>query len=479
MEYLLHRALSTSAARSPDRVAVEDRDRKITYSELEARANRLGHLLVELGVQRGDRVALYLDKSLDSVVGVYGIMKAGACYVPFAPAAPARRLGSIAADAGISVIVTGAEKAFDWKALVEHGAPLTSLVVLDASEVDESAVPDGATAYSSIDVELRPSQEPDTDVIPLDLAYILYTSGSTGKPKGVMLSHLNCLTFVDWGVEEIGVTEEDRLSSHAPLHFDLSTWDLYAAARAGATVVLVPPETSVFPLEVSNFITENEISIWYSVPSILSLLTQRGNLKGGEFPTLRVLFFAGEVFPTKYLRRLMQFLPHVRFYNLYGPTETNVCTYLEVPPIPEDQDEPISIGAAIKDVECFAVTDEGTRARPGETGELWVRGTTVMHGYWNNPEKTAASLMRSPLGGELSDLAYRTGDLVTVADDGTFTLVGRRDHQIKSRGYRIELGEIETALYAHPAMVECAVIPVPDDTVTNKLYAYVVTKGDL
>jgi amino acid adenylation domain-containing protein len=380
MEYLLHRALSASAAAFPERIAVEDRDRAITYADLEARANRLGHLLVEAGVQRGDRVALYLDKSLDSIVGVYGIMKAGACYVPFDPQAPARRLGYIAGDAGISVIVTGAEKSNGWSALKEHGAPLKTLIVLNATEIDQGSVPDGVRAYSSDDVELRPSHEPTTGVIPLDLAYILYTSGSTGKPKGVMLSHINCLTFVDWGVEEIAVTEHDRLSSHAPLHFDLSTWDLYAAVRAGATLVLVPPETSVFPLEIANFIAHNEISIWYSVPSILSLLTQRGNLQGGEFPTLRVLFFAGEVFPTKYLRRLMQLLPHVAFYNLYGPTETNVCTYLEVPPIPESQDEPISIGSAIKDVECFAVTDEGTRAKPTETGELWVRGSTVMHG---------------------------------------------------------------------------------------------------
>ena len=257
-----------------------------------------------------------------------------------------------------------------------------------------------------------------------------------------MLSHRNALAFVEWAAERFAVRADDRLSSHAPLHFDLSIFDVFAAATAGASVTLVPRHASVFPLEVVRFIEERGITVWYSVPSILTMLTLRGNLGPGSCPTLRTILFAGEVFPTKHLRRLMAALPHVGFFNLYGPTETNVCTYYEVPPLADDA-APIPIGEAIPNVEVFAVTADGHRARPGEEGELWVRGPTVMQGYWGDPERTARSLVPDPLGTGPRDPAYRTGDLVRAGADGTFQLLGRRDHQIKSRGYRIELQEIE------------------------------------
>jgi acyl-CoA synthetase (AMP-forming)/AMP-acid ligase II len=192
---------------------------------------------------------------------------------------------------------------------------------------------------------------------------------------------------------------------------------------------------------------------------------------------LRTVLFAGEVFPTKFLRRLMSLLPQARFCNLYGPTETNVCTWYDVPPISEDQVEPIPIGRAIADDEVFAVTDDGRRAATGEVGELCVRGSTVMQGYWGDPERTARTLVPNPLGGNTTDLVYRTGDLVAEDSDGNYRFFGRRDSQIKSRGYRIELGEIESALYASPNVEECAVLAVPDPIVTNRLLAVVVVNN--
>lgn len=476
MDYLVHQLLATSAAKYPDRTAVVDRDRSIAYADLEGRANQLARLLIGLGVRRGDRVGFYLDKSLESMVAIYGILKAGAVYVPFDPQAPAARLAYIAADAGITHLLTGSEKSEEWAKLVAHGAPLESIVVLNSHEVDATSVPDGVVGLTAGDIEAEAVAPVDVEAVHLDLAYILYTSGSTGRPKGVMLSHLNALAFVEWTVETFEIAAGDRLSSHAPLHFDLSIFDVFAAAKAGAAVVIVPPETSVFPLEVAAFIEASEITVWYSVPSILSLLTQRGGLRTGAFPKLRTMLFAGEVFPTKYLRGLMELLPDVRFYNLYGPTETNVCTYYEVPALPEDQTEPISIGRAIANVEVFAVTEEGRVAEQGEVGELWVRGSTVMRGYWGDAERTREALILNPFTGDLQDLVYRTGDLVRQLEDGNYQLLGRRDHQIKSRGYRIELGEIETALYAHPSVAECAVVAIPDETVTNKIKAYVVVR---
>jgi amino acid adenylation domain-containing protein len=476
MEYLLHHMLRRSAAEHPDRVAIEDGNRSVTYAELETRANKLAHLLADLGISRGDRVGLYLDKSVESLVGIYGILKAGAAYVPFDPQAPTARLAYMARNCGIRVLLTAQEKSKNWGPLIDGGAPLQGLVVLNGEVGASRDLPRKLELVSTNSIDPQPDSAPQTEAVDLDLAYILYTSGSTGNPKGVMLSHLNALTFVNWAVDRFGVGPADRLSNHAPLHFDLTIFDVFAAAAAGATVVLVPPETSVFPIHVRNFIEERGISVWYSVPSVLSMLTLRGGLKGGEFPKLRTMLFAGEVFPTKYLRRLMTLLPHVAFYNLYGPTETNVCTYYEVPPLSEDQTEPIPIGKGISNVEVFALKDDGTIAIPGEVGELHVRGTTVMNGYWADPEKTGRVLFPNPYGGELRDPVYRTGDLVQQDHGGNFRLLGRRDHQIKSRGYRIELGEIETALYAHPDVLECAVIAIPDELITNRIRAFVVSR---
>ena len=478
MNYLLHHLLQASARRVPDRVAVEDRHRSITYEELDVVSNKLAAILTAAGVRRGDRVGFYLDKSLESVIAVYGIMKAGAAYVPFDPQAPPSRLAYIARNAGIRVLVTGAEKQAQWPSLLTDGAPLEHLVVLNASR-GEIEAPDVVSVHGRDDVDAFEALSPAIEQVHHDLAYILYTSGSTGEPKGVMLSHLNALTFVEWTVDEFAVTVEDRLSSHAPFHFDLSVFDLFAAAYAGAAVVLVPAETSVFPIEISRFIERRGITVWYSVPSILSMMTLRGGLKGGEFSKLRTVLFAGEVFPTKYLRRLMELLPHVRFCNLYGPTETNVCTWYDVPPLDPEQAEPIPIGRAIPNVECYVVREDGTIAPRGEVGELFVRGSTVMQGYWGDPERSARGLVPNPFAGPLTDLLYRTGDLVQEEADGTYRFLGRRDSQVKSRGYRIELGDIEAALYAHPEIVECAVTAVPDELITNRLKAFVVLRSEV
>lgn len=479
MRYALHHLLREAAEGYGDRPAVIDGDRSITYAELDERSSQVARLLREIGVSRGDRVGLYLDKSVESIVAVYGALKAGAAYVPFDPGAPAHRLGYIAGNCGIEVLLSGPGKRTSWPELREAGAPLRSVVVLDApgDPLEDSGEGGGElTVFGSDHAGALPGAAPPDPVVSLDLAYILYTSGSTGEPKGVMLTHRNALAFVEWAAEEFKVTAVDRLSSHAPLHFDLSVFDLFAAARGGAAVVLVPPKASMFPVEVVRLIQEHEITVWYSVPSILTMLVLRGGLSVGDFPALRTLLFAGEVFPTRYLRRLMDLLPHVRFANLYGPTETNVCTWYEVPPLPESQTEPIPIGRAIADDEVFALAEDGRLAAPGEVGELLVRGSTVMAGYWGDPERTAERLIPDPLQRGFRDPVYRTGDLGFLDAEGHWRYVGRRDGQIKSRGYRIELGEIEAALYAQPEVAECAVVAVPDEMVTNRIKAYVVTR---
>ncbi|MDX1621039.1 MAG: amino acid adenylation domain-containing protein [Nitriliruptorales bacterium] len=475
MNYLVHHLLESSVAADPDRLAVADGGRSRTYGELESRANQFANLLLSLGLQRGDRVGLYLEKSFEAVAAIYGTMKAGGAYVPLDPQAPPKRLSYVASNCGVRHLVAGSERLAVARSILADCPPPREVIVTGQCELAPGG---GHVSYHGLDeLDGQSTEPPAVHVIDDDLAYILYTSGSTGQPKGVMLTHRNARTFIDWARDEFELHPEDRLSSHAPFHFDLSVFDLFAAAAAGAAVVLVPRRTSVFPISVARFMKDQKISVWYSVPSILTMLTMAGGLDTVRLPHLRAVLFAGEVFPTKHLRKLRQLLPDVRLANLYGPTETNVCTWYEVKELPGDDATTIPIGRAIANVDTFVVTDDGERASPGQVGELHVRGGTLMKGYWADPDRTAQSLVADPFGGDFPDPVYRTGDLVRERTDGNYDFLGRRDAQIKSRGYRIELGEIENALHAHPDVAESVVVAVPDELVTNRILAFVVRRG--
>jgi amino acid adenylation domain-containing protein len=466
----IHGLLLAAAEAHGQRLAVVDGERQCTYSELEARSGELARALVAEGVGPGDRVALMLEKSLESIIAVYAILRAGGTYVPLDDQAPVARLAYILRDAGIRVLISDRAQAPRWEALLAAGAPLATVIAAGIEDVDAPGL--AVIAWSRL--HEAPAGELPRATDPDGLAYILYTSGSTGEPKGVMLSHRNGRAFVDWAAAEVGVTPADRLSSHAPLHFDLSTFDLYAAARAGAAVVLVPRASSVFPVTLANWIAEQRISIWYSVPSILTLLVLRGQLESGPLSRLRTIIFAGEVFPTKHLQQLMRLVPQARYLNFFGPTETNVCTWYEVAH-GREVEEPLPIGHPLPGVQASIAGEDGAPVATGEVGELWIGGPTVMHGYWGDPSRTQRALR-----GQGAVRIYRTGDMVRARDgDGALLFLGRRDAQIKTRGYRVELGEIEAVLNAVDAVIECAVIAVPDDVITNRLVAIVSSDGSL
>jgi amino acid adenylation domain-containing protein len=477
MSFLLHQLLAESAARRPDATAATFEGESLTYGELERLTDSLSHVLREQGVRRGDRVALFMNKSLGSVLATHGILKAGAAYVPLDPNAPPQRLAYILGNCGVRCLVASTKKADALRKIAAEGAKLESVVWIDAGEAE---LPSARSVPWSEAAARREAGPAERGAIESDLAYILYTSGSTGTPKGVMISHRNALAFVDWAAAEFRLSAEDRLSSHAPLHFDLSIFDLYATMKAGASLALVPDGTSTFPVKLAQWIAANGITVWYSVPSILTLLLLKGGLERVDLAKLRLVLFAGEVFPTKYLRDLTRALAHVDFVNLYGPTETNVITWYRVPALADGQNEPIPIGRACANSDVFLVDDEGRQVDgPGAQGELYARGPTVAQGYWADPEKTARGFVQNPFQPHFADRAYRTGDIVALGADGEIRLLGRRDRMIKSRGYRIELDEIETVLYAHPEVKEAAVIGVPDELAGNTIQAFVAGGASL
>lgn len=467
MIYLLHQLLSEAADRDPAKEAVRCGGATLSYGKLEAAANGISRTLIEGGVRRGDRVGIHLPKRVELLPAVYGTLRAGAAYVPLDPAAPVHRLALVASDCAVAAVITTPARAAAMLGALEGHVPRLFVLVDDDSraEVTAPSVPyEEATADPSAKAPMVPAIE-------ADLAYILYTSGSTGTPKGVMLTHRNALAFVEWSASRIGIRSEDRLSNHAPLHFDLSVFDLYLAAMGGATLVPIPDEDAYFGTALARTIREEGITVWYSVPSALILLSRLVR-EPDAFPTLRAVVFAGEVYPTKHLRELQRMVPRADLWNIYGPTETNVVTYHRVRHLPED-DRTIPIGRACENSEVFALKEDGTPAGVDEEGELHVRGPTVMKGYWGRRERTAEVLVPNPLAPELGELVYRTGDLVRLREDGEYDFLGRRDHQIKSRGYRIELGEVEATMNAHPAVDQAVAVAVPHDEWGRAIVAWV------
>lgn len=433
---LLQDLVTGAAERRPEAdaviSAVEDAAR-VTYGELDALANRLAHALRELGTRRGDRVGIWLPKSPVAVAATQAALRLGAIYVPLDPLSPPARAHAIARDCAMRVIVSDRQRMDALREVDAQPEPLRRL------DIDPSS-------RSWQHVLALPATPPDGPrPRPEDCAYVLYTSGSTGGPKGVRISHRSALAFVDWATRELDARPDDRFANHAPFHFDLSILDLYGAFAAGAAVVLIPDMAAYAPTQMVHILLEDRVTIWYSVPSALMLMMEHGGLLDVDGLGLRAILFAGEVFPIAHLRRLMaRFAPSTRLLNLYGPTETNVCTFYEVRADDAHRDTPVPIGRACSGDRVWARKDDGTMAGPGEQGELVCAGPTVMLGYWGQPDH--------------GDAPYATGDLVRLNPDGNYVYLGRRDTMVKIRGHRVELGEIEAVLCRHPAIREAAVI---------------------
>jgi amino acid adenylation domain-containing protein len=465
----LQQLFAGAAAAHATRTAVVDATgAAITYGELDQVSDDLRDLLVAHGVKPGDRVGFCLAKSLDSVAVIVATLKCGAAYVPLDVGAPMSRAAYVLDNCAVKVVFV--ERELEGALSVELQRLGRELVVLAVARAPGAQLP----VCDHVRTITRPTRAASHAGEPGDLAYILYTSGSTGRPKGVALTHDNALSYVRWCSSTLRPTEDDRFSSHAPFHFDLSILDLYTPWMHGAALALIDERTAKEPVPLARFAAERRISIWYSTPTTLSLMAQAGRMEQHAYEALRCVLFAGEVFPIVHLRRLIELLPpSVRYLNLYGPTETNVCTWYEVPGAAAvDRVEPFPIGKPCSHYEARVILDGGRAATRGEQGELIVRGPAVMQGYWGLPEQTERTFHVDPDGGRW----YRTGDIVSEDSEGNYVFAGRADRMVKKRGYRIELGEIEACLYTAPDVKEAAVIAESRAVEGTRIHAFLSVK---
>jgi amino acid adenylation domain-containing protein len=450
-----------SAARVPDATAVVLDEQRLTYEELETGSNRLAGLLVDAGIRQDDRVALLLPKTPAAVLGMHGILKAGAAYVPVDPASPVPRAAMVLRKAAPSAILASAGSAQLLDQLAHEHVLEDPLVVSVDPEWRSSRLVQAR--YAPADWHGFPEDPPPVTRREQDLAHILFTSGSTGVPKGVQITHAMAGAFVRWAVDHFRTRAGERVSGHPPLQFDLSTFDIYATLMAAAELHLVPPEANLLPRALAGFIRDHELTQWFSVPSTLAFMVRAGAVAEDDFPSLERVLFCGEPMPAPILAAWMRRVPQARYTNLYGPTETTIASsYYDIPAEPLDETEPVPIGVACDGEELLVLDDSMAPLPRGQTGELYIGGVGLSPGYWRDEEKTRRAFVPDPRDPHRT--LYRTGDLGWLGEDGLFRCAGRIDSQIKHRGYRIELGEIEAALNAVPGVREGAVVGVPGES---------------
>ncbi|MFS8100166.1 amino acid adenylation domain-containing protein [Lentzea alba] len=428
-------AFRCRAARTPEAVALSAEQGSLTYAELDSWSDALAGELVEAGVLPGDRVAVCLERSVQLVVALLGVLKAGAAYVPIDPEDPESRVSMMLADADVSLVIG------------QFFAGFTTLKVSPPS------------GRSTVDLP---------EVAPEDLAYLMYTSGSTGKPKSVMVEHRNITNLVT-APNYVEITANDRLLQLAPVAFDAATFEIWGALLNGARVVLAPPGV-VQAEELGDLLRTNEISIlWLTA----ALFHRQIDVDVDAFKGLHSVLSGGDVLSVPHVRALREAVPELQIINCYGPTETTTFATCHRIGADEDLGGSVPIGVQLQNVEVVVVSDgEPVEDTPGE---LWVGGAQVSRGYWKRPDLTDEKFVRGSWNGERY---YRTGDQARKRPDGVVEFLGRIDDQFKLRGFRIEPGEVENALTEHPQVRNAAVGVRTHPSGDRRLVAWIVKSGE-
>ena len=419
---------------SPDKTLFEENERSISISEFDQLTSNYASHLYNIGVRSSDNIAILLPRGIDAVAAIYSIVKLGGCFVPIDIKSPSSRQSFIVNDAGCQCVIGKGEcpqwltdLQIDYVDIAEIRATENTLITITATAISNKAN-----------------------------RAILYTSGSTGTPKGVVISDLAIMSFSRWSVDAFSIDSTERIANLTPFHFDLSLFDLFAGPLSAATTVFIPESLTLSPSKLVDWLIEKAITCWYTVPSILGFIVFKGNLSNKALPNLKQVLFAGEVFATEKVIELARLLPETNFYNLFGPTETNVCLYWPVNRQQLKVDTSIPIGKAASEAELKICP---------HTQQLLVKGPCLMNGYRNNGK------LKLPVD---EQGWFATGDQVSLNSYGEYCYHGRLDRMIKSAGYRIEPAEIEQALNAISGIHGAAVIATQDPRGGTRIVAAVV-----
>ena len=453
-----------SADRLPDKVALVSDGQRLTYSEVDAQANRLGNALKNQGLQRGDRVVLYLPNSLELAVAIFAVLKAGGVFVPLNPSTKYEKCAYILNNCQARVLITVGRQAELAQKLAQAVPSLKTIVLTEAIPKTNDF---NFLSYSAIQCDYSPQRLPKIN-IDLDLACLIYTSGSTGEPKGVMSDHSNVVFAASSIIEYLGNVESDIVIGMLPLSFDYGLYQLLMVFKFGGTLVLEKGFT--YPAVILKRIEEEGVTGFPGVPTIYAVLLKM-DLSPYNLSSLRYVTNTAAALPPSHILEIRAKFPWVTLFSMYGLTETKRTLYLP----PEQLDKrPDSVGIAIPGTEVW-IEDGGQRLGAGQVGELVARGRHVMRGYWANPEATAARFRPGQLAGER--VCY-TGDLFRMDDEGFLYFVSRKDDIIKSRGEKVAPKEVENVLYDLSGIREAAVVGVSDPLFGQAVKAFVVQEGD-
>lgn len=461
----LHDYLESSARLLPDKVALVCGNQRITYAELDGRANALAHALQRRGVARGDRVMVFGDNTVESAVAFWAVLKASAVVSVVNPLTKADKLAYLLNDCRASALISDGHLAGVFSEAVSRSEHLRAVVVSGEIGAAQLAALPGGMSFTEALAEDR-SAPPPRRSLDVDLASIVYTSGSTGEPKGVMLTHRNMLAAATSVSTYLGMREDDVVLAVLPLAFDYGLYQMIMSFRVGARVVL--ERSFTFPAAVLTQVVKEGVTGFPGVPTIFAVLSEMKTLEKYDFSRIRYVTNTAAALTQKHIDRLQQIFPQAQVFSMYGLTECKRCTYL---PPADLARKPGSVGIAIPNTELWIVDEHDARVPPGQVGQLVIRGATVMRGYWEKPEQTARKLRPGPLPGEL---VLYTGDYCRMDEEGYLYFVGRMDDIIKSRGEKVAPKEVENAIVDIPGVKEAAVIGVPDEVLGHAVKAFVV-----
>jgi amino acid adenylation domain-containing protein len=447
---LLHSLFEATARRLPAETALIAGEHRASYGELDRRSASLAAWLQQRGVTRGDRVACYLENGIDMVLALYAGLRCGAVVIPVNPLVRRDKLACLLNDSRASALLTDPSLRAEFEPALAANATVHTCFV--AGEDDEPR--DGAP------------EDPGT--IDVDLAAIIYTSGTTGEPKGVMLTHLNMVSAASSVLAYLGLREDDVIGCALPLAFNYGLYQVLMAFQVGATVVL--ERSFAFPVKVLQTLAREGATVFPGVPTMFAQCLALKSLDRLAPPALRLITNAGAALPEQHIGRLREAFPRARLYSMYGLTECKRVTYLP----PEQLDiRPNSVGRGMPNEELWLIDDQGRRLPNGCTGELVIRGSHVMRGYWDKPAQTAERLRPGPLPGEM---VLHSGDIFRTDEEGWLYFVARKDDVIKSRGEKVSPREVENVLYELDGVYEAAVVGVDDELLGQAVKAYIVLK---